>query len=241
MALVFFSWVDYDGKNHDLLLDASPSRQHAIAAQVTEHPVEKGTPVTDNIRPLPRRITVDGFITNTPIAAPPVVKTLAGLGDLGSVSRASPNDVGGGAGVDAEQTRVTFYPATTNASFIRGPRPPFEAVALDFLEGFDRVRKSFVALVEAVTRGYLFYIATSLTDYSNMAATSMTVNETTHAAQALQFSIEFQELRIVSTQVVAVPPRIATKEHVGQKTPTPADGATDKKLESIIAAGFNPR
>ena len=238
MALVLFSWVDSASNAHSLLLDASPSRTHTTTAQVTEHPVEKGPPVTDYIRPMPRRLTVEGFITNTPIGAPPVHKARAGSpGAANQVLRASASDVGGGAGINAEVTRVEIFPKTTYASFIRGPRPPYYVQALDFLETFDRVSNSFNALVEAVGGGALFTIATSLDHYTNMAATSFTVSESTMGADALSFTIEFQELRIVSTQVVAVPVRKKIAD-VGTKVPASADADAGKKkaLQSTLSA-----
>ena len=230
MALVYFSWINASGAAQSLLLDASPSRTHTTTAQVTEHPVEKGPPVTDYIRPMPRRLTVEGFITNTPIGAPPVHKARAGSpGAANQVLRAS-DDVGGGAGINAEVTRVEIFPKTTYASFIRGPRPPYYVQALDFLETFDRVSNSFNALVEAVSAGALFTIATSLDHYTNMAATNFTVTESTMGADALSFTIEFQELRIVSTQVVAVPVRKKIAD-VGTKVPKEADAAQAQAVE----------
>jgi hypothetical protein len=238
--LVFFSWVDGDGGVHGLLLDASPSRQHTVSAQVTEHPVERGAPATDYIRPMPRRLTVEGFITNTPIGAPPVVKEIAAVGNNGVVLRDSVSDAGGGAGINAEVTAVELFPLTTNATFIRGPRPPFKVTALDFLERFDRTRDSFASLVQAILAGNLFSIATTLADYDNMAAVNMTVNESTTAADALNFSIEFQELRIVSTVIVAVPAR-QKNEKVGPKPPPNADEDPGKKkaLQSTLSAAVS--
>lgn len=50
-----------------LLIDATVNEQHQVNAQVTDHQVEKGASVTDHVRPLPRRLTLDAIITNTPI------------------------------------------------------------------------------------------------------------------------------------------------------------------------------
>lgn len=238
MALVLLAWVDSDNKASQLLIDASPSRSHTATAQVTEHPVEKGAPATDYIRPMPRRLSIEGFITNTPIGAPPVVTEVAAINAAGQVAASLPSasDVGGGAGVDAEVTTVTITPLTTYNTYIRGPRPPEQVTALDFLEDFDRVRTSFSALVDAVLHGCLFTIITSLTDYQNMAALSMTVTEDKHSVNALNFTMEFQELRIVTTQVVLVPARSA-KQNMGTKTPAAADEATKGKvLQSTASA-----
>lgn len=223
MSLVYFSWVDYDGKANDLLIDASPARTHTASAQVTEHPVEKGSPATDHIRPMPRRVTIEGIITNTPLGAPPTAAT---------------NDVGGGAGYTAGKYLVEMNPQSTLASFIRGPRPPYQLVAWVQSGKFDRVTDSFLALAAAVTKGYLFSIATSLSNYDNMAATDFKVTEDKHSVNALNFSIDFQELRIVETKVVMVPAR-KTKQKLAEKTPSTAtDDQTGKIKQSTADAGF---
>ncbi len=211
MALVFFSWVDPQGAAHDLLLDASPSRTHTASAQVTEHPVERGGPVTDYIRPMPRRLTVEGFITNTPIGAPP-----AG---------------GGSDGVTASVENVV-----QRRTLFKGRPIEFSWGALTFSTQFDRVKNAFLDLVDATLDGSLFAVSTSLAEYNNMAAINMTVTESPTAADALSFSIEFQELRIVSTSVVAVSVRKKVDD-VGHKVPTDAE-ATGKKpvLQSTLSA-----
>lgn len=238
MALVFFSWVDADGKASDLLLDASPSRSHNASAQVTEHPVETGAPVADSIRPMPRRLTIEGMITNTPIGAPPVSKVRAARGAGGAVLRASANDVGGGAGINAEVTSVEMWPATTNATYIRGPRPPVRVTALDFLEQFNRVQDSFLALVGAISQGCLFNISTSLVDYADMAAIGFEVTESAHGVDALQFTIEFQQLRIVSNKIVAVPVR-QKKQDVGSKAASEAKPEEKSVLRDTVRAITN--
>lgn len=48
-----------------LQLDASINEQHQKSAELTKHPVETGSDVTDNIRPLPGKLTIEGIVTNT--------------------------------------------------------------------------------------------------------------------------------------------------------------------------------
>jgi hypothetical protein len=51
-------------------IDVSVSETHSLSAEVSEHPVETGPDVTDNIRPTPRTIRIDGLVTNYPIEEP---------------------------------------------------------------------------------------------------------------------------------------------------------------------------
>lgn len=51
-------------------IDVSVSETHSLSAEVSEHPVEVGQDVTDNIRPTPRTIRIEGLVTNYPIEEP---------------------------------------------------------------------------------------------------------------------------------------------------------------------------
>lgn len=47
-------------------LDVSIQEDHGLQSEITSHPVEKDSEVTDNIRTLPRVLTIQGLITDTP-------------------------------------------------------------------------------------------------------------------------------------------------------------------------------
>jgi hypothetical protein len=52
----------------DLVLDAALAHTLQADADVTDHPVEKGSAVTDHYRPKPRQVQVDGIVTDTPVS-----------------------------------------------------------------------------------------------------------------------------------------------------------------------------
>lgn len=86
--LVLLSWTDQGSGGGDSQLlngsvyaDASLSEQHVYTAQATTQQVEKGADITDHVRALPPRVTLEFMITNTPLGA---VKTYSD-GVLGSV------------------------------------------------------------------------------------------------------------------------------------------------------------
>lgn len=47
-------------------MDASLSESHQAANEVTRHPVEQGSDITDHVRRQPERVTITGVITDTP-------------------------------------------------------------------------------------------------------------------------------------------------------------------------------
>jgi hypothetical protein len=59
-----------DSTTGSVQVDASVNEQHITTAQVTEHPVESGPNVTDYIRPMPRKLTLELMISNTPTYLP---------------------------------------------------------------------------------------------------------------------------------------------------------------------------
>lgn len=48
-------------------IDASLSESHSYDADVTDHPVEKGADVTDNVRNKPVVVTINGIVSDTPL------------------------------------------------------------------------------------------------------------------------------------------------------------------------------
>lgn len=52
---------------NDFLIDCSLKETHNFDSQVTEYPVESGSTITDNIRPLPITVEMECIVSNTPI------------------------------------------------------------------------------------------------------------------------------------------------------------------------------
>jgi hypothetical protein len=51
-------------------IDVSLSEKHSLTAEVTEHPVEDGSAISDNVRPQPRTVQIEGLVTNHPTELP---------------------------------------------------------------------------------------------------------------------------------------------------------------------------
>lgn len=67
-----------------LEVDVSLEEQHTLAAELTDHPVERGFDVTDHRRPGPAQLSMRGLVSDTPSG------TIAAIGeafDPGSASR----------------------------------------------------------------------------------------------------------------------------------------------------------
>lgn len=49
------------------LIDISVSEDHSFEAEVTSHPVESGSTISDNIRPMPIKVSMQCMVSNTPL------------------------------------------------------------------------------------------------------------------------------------------------------------------------------
>ncbi len=55
----------------DLVVDATMSETHRKEVELTSHPVEEGSVITDHARKKPDKVTIEGIITNTPVGSFP--------------------------------------------------------------------------------------------------------------------------------------------------------------------------
>lgn len=67
MAINLLFGVKEPGKIGSLLLDANVNETHDYANDITKFPIESGSDISDHVRQEPERLTIEGFITNSPI------------------------------------------------------------------------------------------------------------------------------------------------------------------------------
>lgn len=59
------------GELLEIGFDAITAESHEVSAMLTTHPVESGQDLSDYKRPGARRLTLECFVTNTPLGSPP--------------------------------------------------------------------------------------------------------------------------------------------------------------------------
>jgi hypothetical protein len=196
------------GDQHVIVtLDASVNEMHAGSAQVTEHPVETGTNISDNIRPLPRRLTVEGFVSNTPIYKEILSPTRVSDGDVNATIESQTFQQGGNRTVTTQKMK-----------------------SLQFSEAFDRVKDVYTTLVDAYQQGALITVATTLQRYDNFAITSLNVPRNVTNSNAIQFTIDFQEVLTVD---VVETESLAAKHQEKKRGPKPTKKAEGHKEDSL--------
>jgi hypothetical protein len=220
----------------DVTLDESPS----FTATPTEHPVERGVPITDHVRVGLTRLSLQGMITNTPIN-----EVTAGLSPgplLGNPK--TPFSI---TGYDRKQSKVAVVrggqippaslringlprphtPITVEPSEYRSTPHQYGGVSLQFPERIDRVRKVFDVLSTLLAEGIELYVSTGLREYPQMLMTSLSAPRTIQ--DAVTFSMEFVEFRRAEVRTVAV--RKRARVAVKRAMPPVAEGPKPKGWE----------
>lgn len=123
-------------------------------------------------------------------------------------------------------TNAPIFDSTSTGTFSN------DSGAIDGSSQETRVNQVFGLLRNFMDKGLLTIVYTRYMVYFDMAILSINIPRKTGLGEALQFTIEFQEVRIVSTQNVTVPAGISAKTDkkigtsVQTKTmPTKNDGA----------------
>lgn len=203
------------GDSDTVMLDASISETHSNSAQISDHQVERGPNVTDNIRILPKRLNIEAMVTNTPVAVPVDMTQLGSSYDYKTII-----DMGAAGG----------------GEFLAGRT--YKALA--FTDAVDRVGQVYAVLLNAQQNGAIFTITTSLVDYQNMAMAGMSVPRSADLGNVLRFTMDFQEMRFVSSLIVpaldsSLPPKASRPKNDGAKPP--AEVKQQEDIDSLTNFG----
>jgi len=66
----FLQWNDDSGETVGLDLDVATLITYERAAEVTEHPVENGSPISDHVKTTNGTFSIEGIISNSPVRVP---------------------------------------------------------------------------------------------------------------------------------------------------------------------------
>lgn len=192
---------------------------------ITEHPVEDGAPVNDHIRVMGERISIEGFVTNTP-------RFDEARGNRGTFSEIA---------IDAEPYDPPILPtpgSLLNAGIeVLGDALGLNGAApkafnpLSFPTPFNAVTETEEALDTLRKEGALCQVITSSRRFSDMVIETATKSQTRDDGTGASFLIQMRKLRIVrvaTTTGVVLPeePRgvpLAAQGVNGAKTPDEAD------------------
>jgi hypothetical protein len=206
--------------------DAILSEEHDRSAIVTDHPVEQGTNIVDNVRPLPDRLQLEVFVSNAPVNSPdaqrgPLTLEIPHPGQGSFLAGGLTASIGGALGLDGR------------------PGPTY-SVNVDLFPGdTDYVAETYATLTQLQSTATLLSVLTPRATYSNMILESVKMHRNPGVGTGANFTLEFREVLIVTSSVVAAPlpsiPRGQSTAATGnQQTKTPTG-----PMKSVAAAGYD--
>ena len=203
---------DTPGRIGDIELDATISENHNFTNQITQWPVEDGSIMTDHVLSQPENLTLNGFVTNSPISNLPPL-----LSPFGSIA----SSVSGG--------------IATVQSLLGKSRT--ETAFNDLLELWEGKKN----LVGEITRP-LITIVTGLKVYKNMIMVSLVVPRDKDTRDALHFTATFQKIKKVSSKIVPtedlkLQPLTDSSVSAGKQTATTATQAEIDEGSILYQAG----
>jgi len=123
-------------------LDANLEETHEWSALVTESPVEDGSPVSDHVIEQPDKLSIRGFISETPITASPSILGIIGTSDASSRTQKIFDLLR-----DLIKSRLTMTVYTKHRTYpdmvltsVRTPRTPADGESIEFTAEFTSVR-----------------------------------------------------------------------------------------------------
>lgn len=240
----------------EVWIDVSVRESHEITAEVSDHPVETGSNVTDHVRPLPRTISIDGIVTNHPLELPLSHAGSARIDtsaiELQVASNPLPRVPPSSIAIEGEPSAgmLSLIPGVDQGIALLGAlrlevrnkvqlsadqhnvnpnaRTSLAANVLHFTEPFDRVGAVNEALQSIVDTSQLVTVVTGLAIYQSVALTSLTVERGSDiGANTLKFSATGKVLRFVESEVVQVPDPVNPRGKPAQSQGKQATSAVD--------------
>lgn len=240
----YLAWTSAGGTPGHLYFDAVLGETHRFSAQVTTNPVESGVDITDNVRADLDKITLEVYVSNSPI-------------DAGSLTDQGERDGGGKNLVKLEvpeykaplaPTPGAVFGAVGDAigSLIGGNKKVEGAEVITFPTKFSSVNQVIQQLRALRDTGQIIQVMTPHWDYQSMLITSVEMPRTLAEGDGAKFSIELSEIRVVESKrtdkPVPVPtqPRALGKKDKGAKGPVEADAGQKKTAAAALADAGTP-
>lgn len=182
-AALYFDVVEKEGLRH--------------SATTTDHPVEDGANVSDHVRDMPDEVTLEVFVSNSPI------KDVNNLynGRVAGLELKVPK---------ADKQIAIMPGAALSAGisalqdFINGPEQ-WKAMTLQFPEKFNNVAFILSTLLDYKTRGVLGKVITPHRTYESVVITGVEMNRDASTGDGAPISISLKTIRLVEAKLITAP------------------------------------
>jgi hypothetical protein len=249
--MVEISFVLSNGEVEFIDVDAVLEEQHRSTAMVSEHPVEDGSNISDHVRADQDTLTMEMFVTNTPIIDQPSANLQGAVSEIAIGVETPPVRAGGPILIDPGSPPIRLPLGIP----IPGRAPTWEAApfisqittalvdlqganVLQFGSQFNRVNFVYTVLRALLVTGTAVRIVTSIRTYENMVFEELTTPRSADVGDAIRFNVTARQIRVVDTVTVEAPPDPSEERgrnrgnRGGQQTD---DASTEEEDRSSVA------
>lgn len=209
-----------------VVFDLTVSEGHEATSEVTEHPVEQGSNIADHVRQNPQGLSLEMYVTNTPIED-------IGRGSVDVLELDLPHYT-----PPLLPTPGSLFAAAQNAitNAITGGPQPLKVQVLEFPQPFDRIKEIHDQLLDLWKAGGTMSVVTSVRTYDTMVLTKISLPRTEPGGAT--FSLDLKQIRTVTTATVAAPKpaekRGAPGAAKGSQSTKPVGGKDAAKASSLL-------
>lgn len=225
----------------ELHFDAVLSEEHEHSATVTDHPVEIGVNIVDHVRPDPDRVTLEVFVSNTPVYSDD--SEMAAL----TLDVPQPSQDAGFLSILNGGTSGLIDKGLQKLGLLKGLPAQISPIVMQFAGDTDYVENTLKTLDNLRLSATILNVHTPRHFYSNMVMESNEMRRDAGTGTGANFTLRFRQIRAVFSSVVDAPsPSIVTATpnlDKGKKDTTPAPTkreAVDKWIGNTFFGGANP-
>jgi hypothetical protein len=242
--MLILYWIETASKQvKSVNFDVVTSETHESAMAITQHPVEEGADIVDNARAEPKKLHIEGYVSNKPLFSN-MFGNLLNTDDFKLLAYQQtqleiPKKQGGA----PIFTPGGLTSAVTGAigSLINGP-PPSKATVLRSAGGDfpNRARLVYERLETARQNAELITAVTVFGSIPNLLIAKNTVPRTTEDGNGAKYQVELQQVRIVKSKTVTAPSpaesRAKKETAEGSKNTKNENEKGKKVLKSALAS-----
>lgn len=251
-TIIHYSPVGTENIDIALEVDVTIFESHSLNSKVTDNPIEDGSSISDHIIKLPRRFSMEGIVSNTPIT---LLGSAAGTA-FGLTGFAATEALPGVAGAVA----ITAAAIATSKAFQGAPNaltvPVGTSSAVTKTEG-DTVTKTLTGFNVGKPSKNVFNhfqiiyenkiplkIVSGLETYEPMIMETFEPESNRKTGDSLRFKASFKEIRKVKSVVESIPavvqdPKEETKKDKGDKDAVKSTESVKEKGKGTISNLFD--
>lgn len=191
------TWTDDGGAVVTCEFDCDMQETHDLQNIITEHPVEDGPDISDNVRPQLKRFSVEGYVSDTPLLSNPDVVNQASFKSIEIQIPDQPFKLGASQLLEAGIGAV--------ANLITGGPKPLKVQMLTFDNFKSRKKAAFDILDDARVNARICRILTAIHEYDNMVIEQITVTRSVDDGTGATFNVSLKEIEKVTSDVTVAP------------------------------------